>query len=104
MVYHKILNIVLCAIQETSQVVLGKEHTCRCRRHKRRGFDLWIGKIPGEGNGNPLQYSCLENWTEEPGRLQSCQEDTTEANSHTHTCYTAGPCGLPILFFKDCIC
>src|SRR5574337_205710 len=26
----------------------------------------------GEGNGIPLQYSCLENpWTEEPGRLQS---------------------------------
>ena len=30
------------------------------------------GRSPGEGNGNPLQYSCLENpWTEEPGRLQS---------------------------------
>ena len=29
-------------------------------------------RSPGEGNGNPLQYSCLENpWTEEPGRLQS---------------------------------
>ena len=28
------------------------------------------GRSPGEGNGNPLQYSCLENpWTEEPGRL-----------------------------------
>ena len=27
---------------------------------------------PGEGNGNPLQYSCLENpMDEEPGRLQS---------------------------------
>ena len=26
----------------------------------------------GEGNGTPLQYSCLENpWPEEPGRLQS---------------------------------
>ena len=26
----------------------------------------------GEGNGNPLQYSCLETpWTEKPGRLQS---------------------------------
>ena len=26
----------------------------------------------GEGNGTPLQYSCLEiPWTEEPGRLQS---------------------------------
>ena len=29
-------------------------------------------KSPGEGNGNPLQYSCLEiPWTEEPGGLQS---------------------------------
>ena len=25
------------------------------------GFDLWLGRSPGEGNGNPLQYSCLEN-------------------------------------------
>ena len=26
---------------------------------------------PGEGNGYPLWYSCLENsWTDEPGRLQ----------------------------------
>ena len=24
-------------------------------------FDAWVGKIPGEGNGNTLQYSCLEN-------------------------------------------
>ena len=30
------------------------------------------GRSPGERNGNPLQYSCLEiPWTEEPGRLQS---------------------------------
>ena len=30
------------------------------------------GGSPGEGNGNPLQYSCLENpWTEEPGGLWS---------------------------------
>ena len=21
----------------------------------------WVGKIPAEGNGNPLQYSCLVN-------------------------------------------
>jgi len=21
----------------------------------------WMGSFPGEGNGNPLQYSCLEN-------------------------------------------
>ena len=30
------------------------------------------GRSPGEGNSNPLQYSCLENpMTEEPGQLQS---------------------------------
>ena len=31
-----------------------------------------LGRSPGEGNGNPLQYSCLGNpITEEPGGLQS---------------------------------
>ena len=30
------------------------------------------GRSPGEGNGNPLQHSCLEiPWMEEPDRLQS---------------------------------
>ena len=36
------------------------------------GSILGLGRCPGERNGNPLEYSCLENpWTEEPGRLQS---------------------------------
>ena len=30
-----------------------------------------LGRSSGEGNGNPLQYSCLENPMEEHGRLQS---------------------------------
>ena len=36
------------------------------------GLDLLSsGRSHGEGNGNPLQYSCLGNpWTEEPGGLQ----------------------------------
>ena len=25
------------------------------------GSDPWVCRSPGEGNGNPLQYSCLEN-------------------------------------------
>ena len=30
-----------------------------------------LGRSPGEGNGSPFQYSCLENpMTEEFGRLQ----------------------------------
>ena len=23
--------------------------------------ETWAGRSPGEGNGDPLQYSCLEN-------------------------------------------
>ena len=34
----------------------GKEYTCQCRRY---GFNPWVGRIPGEGNGNSLQYCCL---------------------------------------------
>ena len=34
----------------------GKETACQYRRHR---FDPWVGKMPGEGNGNSLQFSCL---------------------------------------------
>ena len=34
-----------------------------------------LGRSPGGGHGNPLQYSCSLNWkipwTEEPGGIQS---------------------------------
>ena len=64
----------------------GKESACKA------GDQGWIpgsGRSLGEGNGNPLQYSCLENfmdrrgtsWIEEPGRLQSRshkESDSTE--------------------------
>ena len=41
----------------------GKEPTFWCRSHKRYGFNSCpeLGRSLGEGNGNPLQYSCLEN-------------------------------------------
>ena len=36
----------------------GKESVWQCGRH---GFDPGSGRSPGEGNGNPPQYSCLES-------------------------------------------
>ena len=30
-----------------------------------------LGRSPGEGSGNPLQYACLKNSTEKPDELQS---------------------------------
>ena len=48
----------------------GKAFTCQCRRCKRCRLDPWgQERYPGVGNGNSLQYSCLENPLdrEEPG-------------------------------------
>ena len=40
----------------------GKEPACPCRRPKRGSLIFpGSGRSPGGGNGNPLQYSCLEN-------------------------------------------
>ena len=37
---------------------------------KDTGLICGVGRSPGEGNGNPLQYSAWEmTWTEKPGRL-----------------------------------
>jgi len=46
-----------------------RESACQFMRC---GFDPWLGRSPGEENGNPLQYTCLGNlMSEEPGGLQS---------------------------------
>ena len=37
-----------------------------------------LGKSPGEGNGNPLQYSCLGNFMDRPWRVSHKESDTTE--------------------------
>ena len=59
----------------------GKEPACQCRRH---GFDPGWVRSPGGENGNPLQYSCLENlmdrrawWATVHGIAK--EWDTTEA-------------------------
>ena len=36
----------------------GKESACNAGNP---GLIPGLGRSPGEGNGNPLQYSCLEN-------------------------------------------
>ena len=39
----------------------GKESACQYRRHRGCRLDPRLGRSPGVGNGNPPQYSCLEN-------------------------------------------
>ena len=53
----------------------------------------WLGKSPGGGTGNPLQYSSREiPWTEEPGGLQSMGLQRTQASTHEHNNTPAGCC------------
>ena len=40
---------------------VGKESACNARE---LGLISGLGRSPAEGNGNPLQYSCLENPTD----------------------------------------
>ena len=66
------------------------------QKKKKRGKGGIETEHPREGNGNPLQYSCLGNpRTEEPGRLQSIVPQSVRHNlatkqqphstTHTHT-------------------
>ena len=52
------------------------------------GLILGSGRLPGEGNGYPLQYPCLENPMDR-GTWRAIvhgitELDTTEATEHTH--------------------
>ena len=51
----------------------GKEPTCQCRRHKRRGFDPWVRKISWRKARQPTPgfLPGESPWTEDPGELQS---------------------------------
>ena len=51
----------------------GKESACNAGEAGNAGSVPRLGRSPGGGHGNPLQYSCYGKtaWTEEPGGLQS---------------------------------
>ena len=78
----------------------GKEPTCQCRR---RGFDLWAGKIPLEKematHSSTLAWEIP--WTEEPGGLQTMglqESDTAERLNNSQSPVTqvvTSPQGFP---------
>jgi len=44
-----------------------------------------LGRSPGEGNGSPLQYSCLENPMDGGGPWGHKQSDTTKRREEEDT-------------------
>ena len=47
--------------QGTPYGTVGKESTCKARAVGGMGLIPELERCPGEGNANPLQYSCLGN-------------------------------------------
>ena len=62
-----------------------EESTRQCSRCKRCGLDPWIGTIPGGGNGNPRQYSCLENPVDRGARWATVH-GVRKSWTQQHTC------------------
>ena len=61
---------------------VGKQSACKAGDTGDLGSVPGLGKSPGEGNGNPLQYSCLKNpmdrgawWATQSMGLQRVRHD-----------------------------
>ena len=74
-----------------SQVILVVKHPpAKEGDIKRHWFDLWLGKIPWEGNGYPLHYSCLESprdsgaWWAIVHRVSKSQTQLKQLSLHAH--------------------
>ena len=77
---------------ELPRWLTGRDSTCQCRSLRRRGFNPWLQKNPGEGNGNPLQYSCLENPRDKGSwwvTVHGVRKSQTRLSILTHVCYHA---------------
>ena len=88
------LALYICSARFSCSVSCGRSHLVAQTGkslpavQKTWGSFPGLGRSPGEGNGNPLQYSCLRNpWREEPGGPQSMgsQSGPWLSDSHFHS-------------------
>ena len=70
----------------------GEASTCNARDTGDVGLVPELGRSLGGGNGNPLQYSCLENSTDRGvsqatvhGVSKSLTQHSDSTHTHTHT-------------------
>ena len=61
-----------------------KESICNVGDTEDEGLTPGLGRAPGEGNGNPLQYSCLKNLMHR-GAWWATVHSVTELDVTEHT-------------------
>ena len=82
---HKMTHSMLAKISKTKPSIKGS--ICNAGDVS---LIPWLGRFPGRGHGDPLQYYCLENPTDRGAwratvRGVTKELDRTEATEHTHT-------------------
>ena len=88
--YCKVISLQLIKINEkqtNKQANKQKEPVCQCRRHKRHGFDSWVGKIPWRGYATHSSTVAWRiPWIEEPGGLQCIKLQRVKHSWSDWTC------------------
>ena len=75
-----------------------------CLQCRRPGLYSWLGKIPGEGNGNPRHILAWRmQWTEETGGLQSMGSPSDMTELLTHTMFMIQRCNIVISIIPEII-
>ena len=78
-------------LKSCSGVSVGKESACNAGDTGDKGSTPGSGRYPRGGNGNPLQYSCLENpmdrgaWSATALGVAKIQTWLKRLSTHTHT-------------------
>ena len=97
MCFNEYANISMCEHVQAFQVVLVVKNLPASARDVRdAGSNPGLGRSPGGGHSNPLQYSCLENpmdrgaWQATVNRVAQSQTQlkwlSTHACEHVHVC------------------
>ena len=79
----------LLLVSMVAQLV--KNPPASARELRALGFIPGLGRSPGEGHGNPLQYSCLENpmdrgaWRATVHEVTKSRDTMKQLSMHTHT-------------------
>ena len=87
----------MCRHWEFPRWLNGKESACNAGDTGVVGLIPGSGRSPGEGNGNPFQYSCLDNPVDREAQWVTVHRvakmsDTTQQLSNNNKC--CSPCGM----------